>query len=450
MAQLALNTLKTPVVLPDDNTVNITTSVGGANTTVTSGQVNYKVTASGDAYARAISAVEASDANTINGISGYVIELGEKLYDGKLQLRENGKGGAVVYDDFGRPARRWQYDGTTFGTYAKKEELRKEWTVKVTGKMLYDELGADLIRQYDVNVTIDGETTRAILDDAYFTTASIVRTNTEKVGDTGNGVLTQVYVDSVNHEVNIAIINTYLAKANQNYNSKDNDVDLRVYKIDGLGANNAQYVKTADKDELITVNGEDLPIEDVKVDDFYLVTVADGKIQSMVAPEIVSETSLNSFKEGDWVKNDDAQYDYASTAQYDDEVLDEYDRSNMQSVTYDIILDQYGYLIGIELNEELNQYLFLTGMDLGSSNLSAKNAEANVIFLDGTMKTVTVNVDKSEAAGVPSGKAYTITGGDDDFTNAIPSAGDWSQANTWCTYTVDANGIYTLKQVGNY
>ena len=72
--------------------------------------------------------------------------------------------------------------------------------------------------------------------------------------------------------------------------------------------------------------------------------------------------------------------------------------------------------------------MFLTGIDTGSSNLAAANADANVIFTDGTMDTVTVNMRKSE----------------DVDGDRLPGG---SQVNTWCTYTVSSDGVYTLKQV---
>ncbi len=58
---------------------------------------------------------------------------------------------------------------------------------------------------------MDGETEKNILGDAFFTEDNILRSNTKGVGGTGNGVLTQVYVDTDNKDVYIAVINTYLA-----------------------------------------------------------------------------------------------------------------------------------------------------------------------------------------------------------------------------------------------
>ena len=58
---------------------------GNGNVIASGGQVNYVVTASSQAYARAIDDAE-SKGNALNGVSGYIIELGEKLYNGDLKL----------------------------------------------------------------------------------------------------------------------------------------------------------------------------------------------------------------------------------------------------------------------------------------------------------------------------------------------------------------------------
>ena len=56
------------------------------------------------------------------------MELGEHLYNGRLQLRD-------VTDVFGRPARHWEYDGKVIGDYAKEELLVKDYVGKVTGSL---------------------------------------------------------------------------------------------------------------------------------------------------------------------------------------------------------------------------------------------------------------------------------------------------------------------------
>ena len=136
VAQMVLNALQSAVVEPDGNTINLTTPDG----VVYTGKVNYVSVTSAKAFARAIGRVQATSVGSQN--DGYIVELGERLYDGKLKLNVNAR------DDFGRPSRRWEYDGKGIGTYAKTELIREEYTTEVTGKDLYDLLGSNTCRDY--------------------------------------------------------------------------------------------------------------------------------------------------------------------------------------------------------------------------------------------------------------------------------------------------------------
>ena len=94
----------------------------------------------------------------------------------------------------------------------------------------------------------------------------------------------------------------------------------------------------------------------MKDGDFFLVNVAEGEVKIMTEPEVKSDATITAFKQGSWV-NSDGQIDYADTAKYDPEVLDAYNQKNMKDLTYDIFLDKYGYLIGLELNEDTVEVL---------------------------------------------------------------------------------------------
>lgn len=67
--------------------------------------------------------------------------------------------------------------------------------------------------------------------------------------------------------------------------------------------------------------------------------------------------------------------------------------------------------------------MFITGADNGSSNLSTKTNDANAIFLDGTSKVIEVSNTKGDGVA------------------------DSPIVNKWFTYTVDKNGVYTLKNI---
>ena len=156
--------------------------------------------------------------------------------------------------------------------------------------------------------------------------------------------------------------------------------------------------------------------------------MAESAIQSLIRADMVEDTTLTSFKRNSNVVADGSTYKYASTAEYDFEVLDQYTTSggsiNLKDKSYNLYLDRYGYLIGIDLVTVDDNYVFISGIDDDNSNLAASYNDANAIFLDGTMEKITFNVSKSSSSLKPD-----------------------SLVNKWCTYTKDSKDIYTLKEV---
>ena len=430
VAQLALNALRS-------NMVTFTGTPGiEVNGVVIGYKAEYTERTSPEAKYNAI----ADLATTILTDNGqFYIQLGEQLYDGDLRLSDK------AVDDFGRPARYWEYDGKEIGTFVKKELLRQEWTGEVTGKDLYDLLGKSTIedKDYDFFIYVDGEDRYNASNGAsgvntVFNKTQMNKNNKAGVGGTGTGVLTQVFLDANKHEVTVSVINTYLARAKADYNEKRDEVSFNVYAIDKATANSTDYYwknldRPNDQKETMLVSGEDFNVADVKENDTFLVTVADGEIQTLVAPEVISAATLDSFKKNSNVVAEGTTYKYTTTAQYNVEVLDDYTGDsnygvNLKDKHYNIYLDAYGNLIGIDLVENADNYVFITGVDSKNSNLAAKNYDANAIFLDGTMETITFDNEKSEL-------------------NTPSVTGKWALANTWCTYTVNSKGVYTLKQV---
>ncbi len=438
VAQLALNTLKSPMVNTIDGTFDVTSGQGGV--VISGGARTYETIVSGDAYATAISDVEGGS-NAATSLSGYAVELGEHLYNGKLRL-------ISTTDAFQRPARQWEYDGKQIGTYVKDELLRQVWTEKVTGKMIYDVLTKSVIEgsnKYDFTIAVDGvlNTNKTALGNAYFDEGYLNSNHKSAVGGTGNGVTTEVYVDSGNKQVYISVINTYLAKATGDYNATRETATYNVYGLSNKGNTaNPVFVKTltdgAEDKVTVTVSADDFNIADVKKDDIILVNVADGTIQIMEEPEVMASASLSAFAKNDYVVSEGSTIKYNNAAEYDFETLDKFTgvsgATNLRDKHYNLYLDKNGYLAGIEAVEEDNNYIFLTGIDAGNSDLKNKTADAAGILMDGTFVSIKVNMEKSKRYNTVT-KAW-----DTDFKGG-------SMWNTWCTYSVDNNGVYTLKQV---
>ena len=255
-------------------------------------------------------------------------------------------------------------------------------------------IGSNIIKEYSLNVAIDGVTDTKI-NSNIFNATQMNKNNKANVGATGDGVLTQVFVDPSEEEITVAIINTYLALADNDYSEKKDEASFTVYAID---KKSGEYVKDTTKTESFDVTSEDFKIvADVVEGDAMLVTVADGEIQSIAKADVVADATITAFTKGSSVTVDGTKYGYADTAMYDPDVLDQYTDSkvNLKDLTYNVYLDQYGYLIGVDLVEVPNNYVFITGVDTSNSNLSNKTADANAIFLDGTSKVIEVNMTKS-------------------------------------------------------
>ena len=293
VAQMALNALKS-------NMVTFTGEVGieipTANGNVVVGyNPEYTARTSANSKYNQISAGTTDIASN----NQYYVQLGEELYDGDLELSGD-------IDVFGRPANYWEYDGKEVGTYVNYDMLEEEYTTEVTSKDLYDLLGKSTLQDYDLYVYIDGEDDGNINDDI-FAASDISKDDKTGIGGTGNGTLTQVFIDTQDKKVTIAIINTYLAIAEEDYDEKKEEASFEVHNLDKI----KDYLIKADKSSVkdVKVAVEDFPVvEDVVDGEAYLVTVAEGEVQSIVAAEVISDTEITAFKKGSNVTVDGTKY----------------------------------------------------------------------------------------------------------------------------------------------
>ena len=319
-------------------------------------------------------------------------------------------------DAFERPATTWAVGNEKVGTYVDYTQMVAEYTTSVSGKELYDAVGKTAFEDYDFYSYVDGAESDFYKNIAKNNKDDIKTVKGDKVS--GNGALTQVFVDNDKEKAVVTVINTYLAQAKSDYSSKKDSVSYKLYGATG----------TVKGD----VSGEDFAIENVKEDDFTLVTYSykDEEIKSIDEVKTIADTEIQKFKSGKDgnLTVDGSKYDYSKTATYDPEVLEKYTEeggkvTNLKDVTYNIYVDQYGYVIGVEEVNAPDNYVFVTGVDENSSNLANKTWTANAIFIDGTAKTIEVK-DGSKTFG---------------REGAI--------INSWYTYTVNNSDEYSLTQV---
>lgn len=244
-------------------------------------------------------------------------------------------------------------------------------------------------------------------------------------------------MDDDNKAAAVVEINTYLGIADSDYSAKKDEAQFTVW---GLYKDGKTYKKTVVKDGKATtdesasfpVSGEDFDVSKVEEDDAYLFTVAGGEVQTFVPAETIKDTEITSFKKGSNVTVGGTKYEFNAAAYFDAKALKVYTglndskgdtAINLKDTTYNVYLDTYGNLIGLEEVDAVDNYVFITGADASSSNLATKTTDANAIFLDGTSKIIEVSNTKGD------------------------SVDDKAIVNEWFTYTVDKNGVYTLKTI---
>ena len=402
-AQMCLNTLKAPLVEYSNKGGSL--SVNGATINIGASKAEYVTTTL--AKEQRISDKKLTNTG-LNTTGGYTVEFGEKYYPA-LEL----KSGA---DDFGRPAHTWLLNNQKVGTYPETADY--EYTTAVTGKDLYNALGKNTVEKYDFSVFVDGAE-----DDTL--AKQIAKDNKDDLTFTGKGALTQVFVDNDAETVIITVVNTYLAQATADYSAKKDSVTLKIYGVSGNK----------------TVSGEDYDVSKLEADDFVLVTYSymAKEVKSVATPETIEDTAIDSFKSGKSgnIVVAGTKYSYNKVAQYDADVLGDYTTeggsiTNLKDVTYNVYLDQYGYVIGVEEVEAASNYVFITGVDYKYSSLATQNVSANAIFMDGTSKVIDVKNNAALKAAIDGQKP-------DDVAKAT--------VNKWFTYTVNSSDVYTLSTI---
>ena len=213
---------------------------------------------------------------------GYV-QFGEQYFE-KLTRTDD-------TDDFGRPASKWTYDKKDVGTYVNYDLLVSEYTTKVKGGNVYSDIGS-VAADYDLTYYVDGV---KLEKDAVKTQSSyIAKKNDDKMGDSGNGVLTQIFVDNDDEALTIVEINTYLAKTDD-YNEKKET--LKFNEIYGYGdvKLTKKLVKAVEAVELDDIAS----IKDYKDGDMVLLTIANGEVKTITPAETVKGTEIDEFSKQD-------------------------------------------------------------------------------------------------------------------------------------------------------
>ena len=410
-AQMAFNTLKSPLVEYNNKGGNVT--INGAVIGISASDYEYVTTTI--AKEQTISKQYLS--NTNKGI--YTVEFAERYYPDLTLTADE--------DDFGRPARTWAYNKETVGTFVNYDQLVAEYTVKVTGKTMYTDIGYKTIDDYATYAFENGKTVKNFDADTVLT-----KNNDKAVLTSGKGVLTQVFVNDTDETITIVVIHTYLAEATADYNSKKEYLTVKVH-----GNNEDSKILLEDAANIV----------DVKDGDYLLVNIADGEIVAVSEPTVVTDTKITKYSVDNSLPSaltaGGTAYDSAKDLNMAPDKLKAYNKDALVDYTYNLYIDQYGYVIGVKQYSGEAKYLFLVGYDKTTSNLTNNTADAAVIFTDGTMQTIKVNVTKTNENLADKNGNYTKP------YDKLEKAGA-ARYNAWFKYSVDKNDVYTLDDVDHF
>ncbi len=342
VAQLALNTLKADVVnTTSGSSINLG-EIGTITTDIKYETVDY-TTERGN-YA-------GSDL-TKDGYGRQ--QLCEKLYGTDLKLTD-------TTDDFGRPAVRWTYKAKEVGKYANEADAT--YTAEVKSKDIYSDLG--LSETTAASVVVDGK------DAADF---SISKSGEGKIG--GNGVLVEAY-KADNGDVSIAVINPYVGEISRVTPAKDND------------------------ERTVTVNGKKYETEGFEEDDVVVYTVADGDIKSMYLAETVTDTEVTRTKSDSEFVAGGSTYKYAAKTDKDGKTPASVvgDKTDVKKENrLDLYLDQYGYVVKVDLSEGVTDYAYVLETDEDSGKLFNDGTPyAKLLLSDGTVVEAKLDYDDYSA-----------------------------------------------------
>ena len=251
-AQYALNALKATCVEYDEKGSTIT---AGDVTIVTGAKKAQAVTGVDTKYA---SISDDGVTGTASATNPYTVQLGEKLYKGKLEL---GNAAGSDADKFDRPTKAWKYEGKTVATTTADADYT--YYGEVSGKTLYADLGltATTTNADFFSVTTNGTTDGTNNGDGY-------RDFNKKTSDTVLGGL--------NCSVELYAIKSPTTGAVTGY-----DVYQIDYEIAKISAVTEADEDDADSKRTITVAGYDFETESFAKDEYVLYAVADGEDAGM-------------------------------------------------------------------------------------------------------------------------------------------------------------------------
>ena len=422
--QMAFNTLQADMVDYDDRGGSFT--VNGANISMSASKAKPVSKDTGWAD------TERADGNI--GGQDKIQQFAEKYFT-KLECWNDN-------DSFGRPATTWKYKSDEIGTYVDNSQLVQSWTAKAPKGEMHSAIGGSIVSNlndpkrdgYVLKAYVDGQYRVENDTDVFFVKNSSAAAGKtvnrgDNIGVSGNGVLTELYMDD-NDNVTVVMINTYLVKASSDYNTVNQRVNVEPMDIDNEGNVSTGFLPTS-------ISNDDFDVSGVKEGDYLLVTVSyDGRgnkysLES-VTPATLQTGTVTEYTVEDSVVMGGTKYSY-------NKILGDVEKGESFSINSDatLVLDTYGYIMYVDDAMVSNDFVYIDDFG-GTSGLGTK-AVADAYFTDGTNSEITVG----KVDGVKNKTLIAQTYG---FGPSKPkNLATNHEYVHWYTYSASSGGEYTLS-----
>ena len=377
-AQYCLNALKADMVEYENKGTSVV--------------INGATIATGASAAKSVEAANAAKYGAIydetaDGAAKDTVQLGEKLYDGKLVFAE------ATHDDFGRPAHIWTYDGDEVNAYADKPVAK--FTGSATAAVVATELKGYFVKGTKI---VDKSSTAKTAADYALLDIAVNDKIAEKISnETANGKLVEIFADDDKEITEIIGTVYYFAEVEDvTTNSKGVTTytigvnSFKVYADKDTGTDQVKFAGAAPvKGDYVTcaVGGDYTYV--------YPTTNFTGKMTK------VNNTDMKMTISG-------STYSYAVV----DTTATELDNPAAFAGTSEskFYVDQYGFIVAVDGIDD-TQYAAVDDITWVPGNgIDGKSyAEARLVFTDGTTKVVTVK--KCDGATLTAGTIGTVVKG---------------------------------------
>jgi hypothetical protein len=310
-------------------------------------------------------------------------------------------------DAFGRPdTNKWTYKGESVYTAKSSSNKLATYANKQDEKVIYELLDSHDARKTNTSYSfwVDGKETAS--GTALKADSASWKNSTSKIGNSGNGTQIEVYYDSTkgtDGAVTVVMYNYYLVKATADYSANNKKVKI-------------EWISDRPAGTPAEIEQKDFNVENVKEDDYLVVTVAGTDIKS-VAPATKVTGNISAFTTGNNITVDGTKYTRAN--KFDSNVGGTSAFNELKTGSdVTLVLDPNNYVLATRDETSSNQYVYI--FKVGSNDNLDDEGKAIAYFVDGTRQTITLDTGNGAATAV---------------------------ANTWFNYSVKSNGKYKLTAI---